>query len=72
MQQALLRYHGNATGCIGHATKEIQHVTICSSEMFVCTYESSGRHNPEQQRRYLPLLGNFLSWTNAVISANRI
>jgi hypothetical protein len=28
MQQALLRYHGNATGRIGHATKETQHVTI--------------------------------------------
>jgi hypothetical protein len=28
MQQALLRYYGNATGCIGHATKETQHVTI--------------------------------------------
>jgi hypothetical protein len=24
----LLRYYGNATGCIGHATKETQHVTI--------------------------------------------
>jgi hypothetical protein len=31
MQQALLRYYGNATGCIGHATKETQHVTI-----FIC------------------------------------
>jgi hypothetical protein len=30
MQQALLRYYGNATGCIGHATKETQHVTICN------------------------------------------
>jgi hypothetical protein len=28
MQQALLRYYGNATECIGHATKETQHVTI--------------------------------------------
>jgi hypothetical protein len=28
MQQALLRYYGNATGCIGHATKETQHVTL--------------------------------------------
>jgi hypothetical protein len=28
MQQQLLRYYGNATGCIGHATKETQHVTI--------------------------------------------
>jgi hypothetical protein len=24
----LLRYYGNATGCIGHATKETQHVTL--------------------------------------------
>jgi hypothetical protein len=24
----LFRYYGNATGCIGHATKETQHVTI--------------------------------------------
>jgi hypothetical protein len=24
----LLRYYGNATGCMGHATKETQHVTI--------------------------------------------
>jgi hypothetical protein len=29
MQQQLLRYYGNATGCIGHVTKETQHVTIC-------------------------------------------
>jgi hypothetical protein len=28
MQQAVLRYYGNATGCIGHATKETQHVTL--------------------------------------------
>jgi hypothetical protein len=28
MQQALLRYYGNATGCIGHATMETQHVTV--------------------------------------------
>jgi hypothetical protein len=27
-QQELLRYHGNAIGRIGHATKETQHVTI--------------------------------------------
>jgi hypothetical protein len=29
MQQSLLRYYENATGCIGHATKETQHVTLC-------------------------------------------
>jgi hypothetical protein len=28
MQQQLLRYYGNATGRIGHATKETQHVTV--------------------------------------------
>jgi hypothetical protein len=28
MQQQLLRYYGNATGRIGHAAKETQHVTI--------------------------------------------
>jgi hypothetical protein len=27
-QQQLLRYYGNATGCLGHATKETQHVTL--------------------------------------------
>jgi hypothetical protein len=34
MQQALLHYHGNATGCIGHATKETQHVTIYWKKVF--------------------------------------
>jgi hypothetical protein len=30
MQQQLLRYYGNATGRIGHATKETQHVAVYS------------------------------------------
>jgi hypothetical protein len=37
MQQQLLRYYGNATGCIGHATKETQHVTIRNRKYVTCT-----------------------------------
>jgi hypothetical protein len=35
-QQELLRYYGNAIGCIGHATKEILHYMFlsCFSAVF--------------------------------------